>query len=259
MESRVMTDTGRLLRTATRAALAALALLAFQNPGRMSAAEPEPRVLWVRGDHVYASLPDSTLAEEGDRVTFRDRKKRRLAAGEVADVIRGEVALVRLDSGSLARIRKLDQVRLLFERAPLPPLGALRIGVPSARRRRECGDLVPGAAAPGYRTSLLNPMTWRLVRDPADSAHAALRAPAAWPDTLVVSLFDESADEEIALDRGDLDVAVFQPGELSARMRGDPRVSGPVVVGTAHRRRVIAMGAEALAGLMECRKEEPER
>ncbi len=256
-----MTDTGRLLRIATRMALAVLALLAFQNPGRMNAAEPEPRVLWIRGDHVYASLPDSTFAEEGDRVTFRDRKKRTLAAGEVAEVIRGEVALVRVTSRSLAGIRKLDQVRLLFERAPLPPLGALRIGVPSARRRSKCDDLVPGApaAAPEYLTALMNPMTWRLVRDPADSAHAALGAPAAWPDTLVVSLFDESADEEIALDRGELDVAVFQSGELSARMRGDPRVSGPVVVAAAHRRRVIAMGVEALAGLMECRAEEPER
>jgi hypothetical protein len=258
MESRVMTDTGRLLRTG--AALAALALLAFQSPCRTNAAEPQPHVLWVRGDHVYASLPDSTFAEAGDRVTLRDRKKT-LATGEVAEVIRGEVALVRIHSGSLEGVRKLDQVRLRFERAPLPPLEALRIGVPSARRRSDCDELVgvAPAAAPPYLVSLRNPMTWRLVRDTADSARPAPGAAAAWPDTLVVSLFDESGDEEIALERGELDVAIFQPGELSARMRGDPRVLGPLVVAAAHRRRVIAMGAEGVAALMECRSEEPER
>jgi hypothetical protein len=254
-----MTDTGRLPRIATRAALAALVLLAFESvlpgrPDRINAAQPEPRVLWVHGDHVYASLPDSASAAEGDRATFRDRKKT-LATGEVAEVIRGEVAVIQVTSGSLAGVRKLDQVRLLFERAPLPPLGALRLGVPSARRRPDCDGLVPGAPppAPGYLPSLMNPVTWRLVRDPASAV------PSSWPDTLIVSLFDESADEEIALERGELDAAVFQSGELSAHLRGDPRVMGPLVVAAAHRRRVTAMGTDALAVLMECRSREPER
>lgn len=246
-----MTDTGRLIRIAM---LGALSLLAFALPDQVNADTSRPRVIWVRGDHIYASLPDSASAAEGDRATFRDRKKT-LATGEVDDVIRGEVAVVRVTSGSLAGVRKLDRVRLLFERAPLPALGALRLGVPSARRRPDCDELVPGvpAAAPAYVPSLMNPLTWRLVRDPASAA------PSAWPDTLIVSLFDESADEEIALERGELDAAVFQSGELSAHLRGDPRVSGPLVVAPEHRRRVIAMGTDALAGLMECRSEEPER
>jgi hypothetical protein len=49
-----------------------------------------------------------------------------------------------------------------------------------------------------------------------------------WPDTILVRLFDVTADEEIALERGDLDVAVFWPGEPSPHIRahtswkGDP-------------------------------------
>jgi hypothetical protein len=43
------------------------------------------------------------------------------------------------------------------------------------------------------------------------------------PDTLLVRLFADAADEEIALERGELDVAVFWPGELTSRMRSDAR------------------------------------
>jgi hypothetical protein len=245
-------------------------------------------VLWVRGDHAYASLPDSTVAEAGDRVTFRDRK-RNLATGDVTGVIRGEVAVIQITSGSLADIRKLERVRLEFARAAMPPLSALRIGLPSGGRALPCDGLLPApAAAPYYRVSPLGPLMLRLVRTPADSAHSESGAPTAWPETLFVSLFDESADEEISLERGELDVAVFRPGEISAHLRGDPRwressipplrrtdappdsvrsepaavpsrSPGPVVVGAAHRRRVIAMGSGALAGLIACRSEKTPR
>jgi hypothetical protein len=57
------------------------------------------------------------------------------------------------------------------------------------------------------------------------------------PETLLVSAsevvvlarraFEEATDEEIALERGELDVAVFWPGELSARMRSDTRFREP--------------------------------
>jgi hypothetical protein len=55
-----------------------------------------------------------------------------------------------------------------------------------------------------------------LVRDPV----SVLDAP--WPDTLLVRLFDEAADEEIALERGELDAAVFWPGEVSSHLREQP-------------------------------------
>jgi hypothetical protein len=46
------------------------------------------------------------------------------------------------------------------------------------------------------------------------------------PDTLLVRTFTDAADQEIALERGEVDVAVFWPGEPSARMRADPRWRG---------------------------------
>jgi hypothetical protein len=47
-----------------------------------------------------------------------------------------------------------------------------------------------------------------------------------WPDTLHVFLFYDPLDEEIALERGELDVAIFWPGELSRRIREDVRWRG---------------------------------
>jgi hypothetical protein len=61
----------------------------------------------------------------------------------------------------------------------------------------------------------------RLPGDVSDSAGALA------PDTLLVRAFDDATDEEIALERGELDVAVFWPGEVSARMRADARFGGP--------------------------------
>src|SRR4029077_8015933 len=66
------------------------------------------------------------------------------------------------------------------------------------------------------------------------------------PDTLLVRLYGESADEEIALERGELDVAVFWPGELSTRMREDPRWGGALLGLRAHG--VIAVAALHGAG-----------
>src|SRR5205814_1296313 len=60
---------------------------------------------------------------------------------------------------------------------------------------------------------------YRFVRDPGAAATP-------WPDTIMVGLFGETSDEEIALERGELDVAVFWPGEASARLRADPRWRG---------------------------------
>jgi hypothetical protein len=50
-----------------------------------------------------------------------------------------------------------------------------------------------------------------------------------WPDTLIVRFYDESADEEIAIERAELDVAVFWPAELSSHMRTSPRWSSPLM------------------------------
>jgi hypothetical protein len=44
-----------------------------------------------------------------------------------------------------------------------------------------------------------------------------------WPRRLEARRFDDIADEEIALERGEIDVGLFWPGELSTRMRKDSR------------------------------------
>jgi len=223
-----MTDTERLPRRASWKRGAALALLAgaVWLPTGADAAASLPRVLWVRGDHTYVALADTASVEEGDAVEFREGEKT-VAAGEVAGVYRGEVALVRVTSGSLARARKPDRLRLMFRRPALLPLAAFRIGVPSARRSNllfSCDHPAPGIP-PGssYRAADAGARAWRLVRDVGEIASPASTA---WPETLVVSLFDEAADEEIALERGEVDAAVFWPGELSSRMRDDPRWRG---------------------------------
>jgi hypothetical protein len=77
----------------------------------------------------------------------------------------------------------------------------------------------------------------RYVRPPGAATDAqAVR----WPDTLRVVRFAESTDEEIALERGELDVGVFWPGELSAAMRQGP-LGAPLLLGArAHEALVIA-------------------
>ena len=63
---------------------------------------------------------------------------------------------------------------------------------------------------------------WVRLPQPASDSASALA-----PDTLTVRAFDDATDEEIAFERGELDVAVFWPGELSARMRSDARYRDP--------------------------------
>ena len=173
-------------------------------------------VVWTRDDRVYIASHDSSALAEGDRLTFLYRGEP-VAAGEVARVLDGEIAAARLTSGSLARIAQLERVRVVAEPALPRTTPRLRIGYPSHRRANllfTCaGDSLAPPASAGYRPAPATGDETRLVRD----ANAGTRTP--WPDTLIVRLYDESADEEIALERGEIDVAVFWPGELSPHMR----------------------------------------
>jgi hypothetical protein len=98
----------------------------------------------------------------------------------------------------------------------------LRVGLPGRGRTNllfACGvpGLAPRLGPTSYAADTSGAGGHRLVRTPEPGD-----APIA-PDTLLVRLFADAADEEIALERGEVDVAVFWPGELSARMRGDAR------------------------------------
>jgi len=97
----------------------------------------------------------------------------------------------------------------------------------------------------------------------------AASAAGVWPDTIHVHLFDEASDQEIALERGDIDAAVFWPAELSTRMRGDARWSADVepdpdnggrprtlLFHASSKRLLAALGAPALFRLFDCAREE---
>jgi hypothetical protein len=210
-----------------------------------SAERPSPRVIWVRADRAYVALPEGARAEQGDSASFEDRGKR-IAAGRVSEVVEGELAIVSVTSGSLARVKKLDRVRVLFAPPAIPARASLRIALPSNARDNllfRCAEVVPGlpAGVPAYRTDRIDGRSLRLTREGPPAA-------APWPDTLLVLLFDDPSDEEIALERGDVDVAVFWPGELSRRVREDARWHG-FPMGNRSRGVLALTGADGVAAV----------
>jgi hypothetical protein len=186
-----------------------------------AAAQPAPidaRVVWVRDARVYLVTPDSLAPGDGARLTFVFRG-RTIATGEVARIAGDGMVIARLTSGSLPREEDLKRVRILSEPAPGPR--SLRVGYPSPTRSTlffacERLALTPPSPPGSYRADSSG-HALRLVSD------SVARAGVSWPETLTIQRFDEVADEEIALERGEVDVAVFWPGELSSHMREPPR------------------------------------
>jgi hypothetical protein len=245
-----MGDTGR--RETPRFGLACVALATVVVLTPSCAASGEPRVLWARADHVYVALADGDAAAEGDSVRFEERGKW-LMSGRVAEVVRGEVAVVSVPPGAFDRLGKMERVRVSFARAKRSRPPSLRVALPAGGRGNlavPCSSGVPilpvlPADLRGYvlndRERSARPL--RLRPDP----HAS--PPEGWPDTLIVSFFESATDEEIALERGDVDVAVFWPGELSRRMREDARWKD-APLGPRSRGVVAVIGADLVpAGL----------
>jgi hypothetical protein len=207
-------------------ALVSIALsLAFGS--RSSFADPTPLradVLLARNGRVYVALADSGSVRIGDRLTLRSGKKT-VATADVIALHDGALVVASVISGSLADTKKVSRLRVLHESRPVPRPTSLRAGFPSSARSNlllPCPSVSIGPPFPsgGYRVDSLGARSYQLVRD------AARPEGLPWPDTLRIRLFDEAADEEIALERGELDVAVFWPGELSPHMREDPRWRG---------------------------------
>jgi hypothetical protein len=203
-------------------AVLALPVLTTAEPRELAAT-----VVWARGARVYVAALDSGALELGLRLTFLDRR-RNLATGEITGVVDGRLAAVRLSNGSLDRAKKLGRLRILAERPPAPippPVPSLRVGIPSPIRANLAFGcpwmtIEPRFRVASYRVESPGGGEYRCVRVAAiDSARAA-------PDTLQVRQFGDAVDEEISLARGELDVAVFWPGELSRQMREDPRWLG---------------------------------
>jgi hypothetical protein len=206
-----------------------------------AAAEPhavDARIVWARGDRAYLATTDSIALAPGDLLTVKKGKKS-LASGTVLQVLARDLAAARFTSDALARISRLDRLSILAERPPLRAMPLLRIGYPGRGRANLLFDCARPAPRPpsgaAYRADSLAENAQRMVRT----------ASAAWPDTIMVRLFAEASDEEIALERGELDLAVFWPGEASSRLRADPRWQG-FIFGS---RGVLAASAPAGAGL----------
>jgi hypothetical protein len=198
-----------------------VALAAFAMLPARGEAEPRPvdaRIVWARADRAYIAAADSIALAPGDLLTVMKGKKS-IAEGQVLQVLAHDLAAARITSGSLDRT-KLDRLRIRAERPPLRALPLLRIGYPGRGYSLfDCTRAVPHVPdSTAYHTDSLAENAYQLVR-------AGGAAP--WPDTILVRLFADGFDEEIALERGELDVAVFWPGELSARMRSDTRFREP--------------------------------
>jgi len=196
------------------------ALLVATGPTSSAApVEVGANVLAVRESRVYLEVPPSAALQSGLTITLLSGE-RAIATAVITRVYDSEIAVATLNSGSLAGVTNLEGLRVTVDRHPAPP-ALLRLGYPSSRRvtagfRCRNARLSPALETLGYRAvSRSDPH--RLVRD------TSITADAPWPDTLLVRFFDESADQEIALERGELDVAVFWPGELSKHMRESPR------------------------------------
>jgi hypothetical protein len=137
---------------------------------------------------------------------------------------------------------------------------ALRVGLPASGR---ASLLFSCAAAPqppkigsaAYAPDSLDASRHRWLRvDQVATDSAGMLA----PDTLVVRAFDDATDEEIAFERGELDAAVFWPGELSARFHDPERgvrsrgalvcVAGPADTLAPPRADMEAFNREAFGG-----------
>ncbi|MEO5616764.1 MAG: hypothetical protein ABIS67_03255 [Candidatus Eisenbacteria bacterium] len=228
-------------------ALVAAVLVALTLPAPVAAQPRElaARVVWAQAGRAYLAASDSGVFEPGMLITLFDRR-RVAATGEITGVLDGTLASAWLTSGSLDRVKRLDRLRVMAERPPTRARPILRVGCPGDARANlavACAaasvefPFVPG----GYRVE-------RLGRDGYRGVRLTRTGPAAhWPDTLFVRRFGDAADEEIALERGELDVAVFWPGELSARLRNDPRGRDALLGLRAHGV-IAAVDAAAVSG-----------
>jgi len=197
-------------------AIVAVAPLPLQDAGAKVSAK-SPRVVWHEGDRFYVASPDSGAIATGMVVRVLDRG-REIARGEATRVIDGRMASVRITGGVLGKDGRLDRLEVRIDPAAPMESRALRLGFPAPSRSGlafACADagLDLTALPRAYLAETLGVDSFRLLA--ADSGRVAM----SWPETLLVRLYGDRADEEIALERGELDVAVFWPGEPSARLR----------------------------------------
>ncbi|HEX5030742.1 MAG TPA: hypothetical protein VFX78_04700 [Candidatus Eisenbacteria bacterium] len=196
--------------------MAGLIMAAVLHAAVANAAPFDARVIWTRGDRAYLVARDSVWVRAGSRLRFFEKKKE-VASGVVRVIEDSTLVVATITAGSLARVKHLDRIRVDAERAPLTRT-LLRIGMPSIGRIQpffECRQLV------------LNPSAYEVIADTSHGSRILVRPRAKnLPDTLLVRQFNDAADEEIALERGEIDAAVFWPGEASSHIRETMRWTG---------------------------------
>lgn len=182
------------------------------------------RVVWWQGGRVYLAALDSTFVATGTRLTLLDGTKK-IAEAEVSDQFDREIVAARLTWGSLDRVKRPERLRVRAERSAPASGRAIRIGYARAPRSTplwSCeGVERSGSLRDRYRLADSTASGLVLVRRGGVSGTGA-----PWPDTVTVRLFDDEADVEIALERGDLDAGVFWPGEASTHIRDAMRWNG---------------------------------
>jgi hypothetical protein len=222
-----MTRGRRLQTRLPYAALAAALLfaigaaLAVSAPAARAAtpAKSEWRVVWIDGSRIYMATRDTVPLDPGQPVTFLQSRKT-LASGEVEQMLDRALAVVRLESGSLEKTRHAERVVVRLDAQALEARPLLRLGLPGARANPLYDCRPDTTLAPPWRER------YRLQPGPRgtlDLVRSDNWAGTRWPDTVRVRRFDDVADEEIALARGEVDAAVFGPGEASAHLRADSR------------------------------------
>ena len=198
------------------AASLAVACTAHAEPRELRAS-----VVWTRADLIYVAAPDSGELVAGMSLSLM-HGKHEVARAAITQLLEPRLAVARLGSGSLAREKRLEKLRVRGEAPVVVRAGLVRVGLPGRGRTNllfacAVSGVAPRLGATSYAVDSSTTGGVRLVRTP-DPNDAPLA-----PDTLMIRQFADAADQEIALERGELDVAVFWPGELSARMRGDAR------------------------------------
>ncbi|HET9939627.1 MAG TPA: hypothetical protein VFR25_00850 [Candidatus Eisenbacteria bacterium] len=180
------------------------------------AAPFDARVIWTHGDRAYLVARDSVWVTAGSSLRFFDKKKE-VASSVVVAIEDVALVVVRITSGSLSRVKHLDRLRVDAER-PVART-ALRVGIPSSRRIQPFFECQPRLSPRGFSADFFDGPFQGF------SPHGMNL-----PDSLYLREFDDAADEEIALERGEIDAAIFWPGEASTHIReamtwtGTPRL-----------------------------------
>lgn len=172
----------------------------------------DAQVIWARPGWCYLASADSTLFTTGIAIVIA-RGDRVLAEGRITRLLEPRLAAVRLESGGLEDQDHLEALRVRGESARDVRMTHLRVGLPSASRRNllfACDRITPRLGFASETYDLAGDRMLRRLMGPT--------LPLA-PDTLDVLWFADANDADIAIERGDIDVAVFWPGELPARLR----------------------------------------